>query len=73
MGALPGGDPGAILFREMMRRHIVALENQPLTKGRFLRHAMAIAMPDISVAVSSSSPQTVRRRSYLPTATIIFD
>jgi AraC-like DNA-binding protein len=66
MDALPGGDRDAILFRELIRRHIVALENQPLTKGRrSLRHAAGIALPDLGVAVSSSSPQTVRRTPQL--------
>ena len=65
MDALPGGERGAILFREMMRRHIVALENQPLTNGRSLRRAVGIALPDLGVAVGSSSPQTVRRTPQL--------
>jgi AraC-like DNA-binding protein len=67
MAALPEGDPNAILFREMLRRHIVALDNQPLTKGRPLRGAVGIALSDLGITVSTSTPQTVRRTRQLLT------
>ena len=58
---LPKRDPGATLFREMLRRHIVALDHQPLTKGRPLRDAVGMVLPGLGVTASNSRPQTVRR------------
>jgi len=68
MATLPEGDPSATLYREMMRRHIVALDYQPLTKGhRPLRGAVGIALSDLGVTASTLTPQTVRRTRQLLT------
>ena len=59
------GEPGVVMFREMVRRHIVALENQRLTKGVGLRRFVGMALPDLGVTTSISEPQIVRRTTQL--------
>jgi AraC-like DNA-binding protein len=56
------GGLSVISFREMLRQHIVALDQQP-TKG--LHSAVGIALPDLGVVTSTSRPQTVRRTRQL--------
>jgi AraC-like DNA-binding protein len=64
----PEGDPSARLYREMMRQHIVALDYQPLPKGRRpLRGAVGIALSDLGVSASTLTAQTVRRTRQLLT------
>ncbi len=62
---LPDGEQGVASFREMLRRYIVALERQPLTKGTRMRRAVGMALPDLGISVATSEPQIVRRTPQL--------
>jgi AraC-like DNA-binding protein len=62
---LPDGGLDAVMFRAMMRQHIVALENQPLSEGGRIRRAVGMALPDLGIATASSEPQIVRRTAQL--------
>jgi AraC-like DNA-binding protein len=55
------------MWRDAMRRHIVGLDVEPLVKDgdTVLSDSVAIALPDLGIAVSTSSAQAVRRTREL--------
>jgi AraC-like DNA-binding protein len=63
----PEGDGGTMLFRETLRRHVVVLDNEPLTKDRALHDGVGMVLPGLGVVASTSRPQTVRRTPQLLT------
>ena len=63
----PEGHGGAMLFRETLRRQIVALDNEPLTKHRPLDDAVGMVLPGLGITAATSGPQTVRRTPQLIT------
>jgi AraC-like DNA-binding protein len=51
--------------REFMRRHIVGLDSQPLTKDPPSGHWIGLVLPGLGIVADDGRPQTVRRTKQL--------